>query len=224
MTEISNAAEPRRIKSFVRRAGRITRGQEQALEELWPTYGVALSAAPLQLDEVFDRPASCVMEIGFGNGEALVAAATAQPETNFLGVEVHRPGVGHCLMSLRDADAKNVRLICEDAVPVLRNYISDGALAGVHLFFPDPWPKKRHHKRRLVQSEFAALIAQKIKPDGVFHVATDWSEYAEHIDTVMSSSEFFVPLRDAANRPKTRFEKRGERLGHPIWERIFQRI
>ena len=225
MSDTSESAVSRRpVRSFVRRAGRLTAAQKRALEVLWPEYGIEYSPAPLDLGGPFERSAPITMEIGFGDGAALVSAAAAHPDHNFLGVEVHEPGVGHCMLELDRAGLNNVKIIRQDAVEVLHNQIADGSLAGINLYFPDPWPKKRHHKRRIVQPEFVALIARKLAPGGRFHVATDWANYAEHIEEVMSSSSFFESLRGAAEREKTKFERRGERLGHEIWERIFVRI
>jgi len=226
---VTGPEEPRRIRSFVRRAGRQTRAQERALAELWPRFGI-LAPAPgrapplLDLAAVFGRAAPCVLEIGFGNGDALVAMAAESPDRNFLGVEVHAPGVGHCLLAIERLGLANVRLLMQDAVEVLRGQVPDHALAGVHLYFPDPWHKKRHHKRRLVQPDFVALLGARIAPGGYFHVATDWPDYAEHIRAVMAGSPTFrAPAPVAAARPRTRFEARGERLGHPIWEAVYQR-
>jgi len=201
----------------------MTAAQSRAMENFWPIYGLSAAGRTLQLEQIFGRSAPCFLEIGFGNGDALIDAAAKRPDANFLGIEVHKPGVGHCLMSLRKAEIENVRLICDDAVTVMRESLPDSALAGINLFFPDPWPKKRHHKRRLVQPEFVGLAGRKLTPGGTFHIATDWENYAEHIDAVMRTSQFFTPLCDAANRTKTKFEKRGERLGHTIWERIYRR-
>ncbi len=214
----------RSVRSFVRRAGRITVAQKKALTDLWPSYGIPHTPGIIDFDRCFGRTAPRIVEIGFGNGEALVAAAMAHPEYDFVGIEVHEPGVGHCMLRVHDASLTNVRIISHDAVEVLKEQIADGALAGINLYFPDPWPKKRHHKRRIVQPDFATLMACKLAPDGQFHVATDWAPYAGHIDDVISSSGLFAPLRDAAQRPKTKFERRGEQLGHEIWERIFIRI
>jgi tRNA (guanine-N7-)-methyltransferase len=218
------AAVRRTVRSFVRRAGRTTAAQKKALTDLWPAYGIPHTPGAIDFDPSFGRTAPHIIEIGFGNGEALVAAATAHPEYDFVGIEVHEPGVGHCMLRLHDAGLTNVRIISHDAVEVLKKQIADSALAGINLYFPDPWPKKRHHKRRIVQTDFVALVARKLAPDGQFHIATDWAPYAEHIDNVISSSGFFAPLRNAAQRSKTKFERRGEQLGHEIWERIFIRI
>ena len=177
----------------------------------------------IDFPSTFGRDAPRIMEIGFGNGSLLADMAANRPQLDFLGIEVYEPGVGHCLMRLRDSGIDNVRLIRDDAVDVLRDQIGDHSLRAINLFFPDPWPKKRHHKRRLVQPDFVALMAQKLETGGEFHVATDWANYAEHIDAVMSSSEFFQLSRDAARRPKTKFERRGERLGHAVWEAVYRR-
>lgn len=233
--EVTETTQPRRIRSFVRRAGRQTRGQERALTELWPRFGLGPlegDASPLlDLAAAFGRAAPCVLEIGFGNGDALVGMAAESPERNFLGAEVHAPGVGHCLLAIERLGLTNVRLMMQDAVESLRERLADNSLAGVHLYFPDPWHKKRHHKRRLVQPEFVALLAARIAPGGYFHVATDWPDYAAHIQEVMAGSPQFHPDPAAAGsaphavggRPRTRFETRGERLGHPIWEAVYRR-
>ncbi len=164
------------------------------------------------------------MEIGFGNGELLVTTADAQPQTNYIGVEVHEAGVGHCLLRLHEESLTNVRLICHDAIDVLNLQIPDQALHGINLFFPDPWPKKRQHKRRIVQADFVALLCNKIRPGGFFHAATDWANYAEHIDaTVLANPGFSVAERKTSKRPETKFELRGKRLGHDIWEQIYVR-
>ena len=217
----------RSIQSFVRRAGRLTRAQERALSELWPRFGIPgvpsdAPVASVDLDALFGRQAPRVLEIGFGNGAALVSHARDLPDTDFLGVEVHPPGVGHCLLAIERLGLGNVRLFMEDAVGVLRDRIPEGSLGGVHLFFPDPWHKKRHHKRRLVQPDFVALLATRLAPGGYFHVATDWAPYAEHIAAVMAASGLFL-AEDPGGRPRsrTRFEARGERLGHPTWERVY---
>ncbi len=223
---------PRQIRSFVRRAGRQTRAQERALTELWPRFGLeppAPGASPLlDLAAIFGRAAPCVLEIGFGNGDALVAMAADAPDRNFLGAEVHAPGIGHCLLAIERLGLANVRLLRQDAVEVLRERLPEHSLAGVHLYFPDPWHKKRHHKRRLVQPDFVALLGDRIAPGGYFHVATDWPEYAAHIQAVMAGSPVFGPAGTASQpasgaRPRTRFEARGERLGHPIWEAVYWR-
>ena len=214
----------------MQRAGRITRAQERALDELWPRFGVEFSPAPLDLDVVFGRRAPRVLEIGIGDGETLLALATAHPGTDFLGVEVHRPGIGHCLLGIEAAALTNVRLISHDAVEVLAQQLPDASLDEVLLYFPDPWPKKRHHKRRIVQVAFAGLVARKLKPDGTFRLATDWAPYAGHMLDVLSQSPSFTnasPTGDyvarPAGRPQTKFERRGERLGHEVFDLEFRR-
>ncbi len=223
MTEEQSTRRP--VRSFVRRAGRMTAAQKRALEELWPSYGIDYSTRELDLDRVFGRSARRTLEIGFGNGELMTDMAADRPDLDFLGIEVHEPGVGHCLLALAKRGLTNVRLIRHDAVEVLAHQVPDAALDRVNLFFPDPWPKKRHHKRRIVQPEFVALLARKIAPGGLFHVATDWTNYAEHIEETLNDCTAFEPADGAASqRPETRFELRGKRLGHDIWERLYRRV
>jgi len=215
----------RPIRSFVRRAGRLTAAQKRALEELWPRYGIDFSANSLDFDDVFGRAAPRVLEIGFGNGELLAEMAAAQPEVDFIGMEVHQPGVGHCLLELDGRGLGNVRLICHDAIEALQNQVPDAALSQVNLFFPDPWPKKRHHKRRIVQPEFLQLLARKIVPGGTLHLATDWMNYAEHIEETANACPLFEAMvNDDAHRAETKFERRGVRLGHDIRDLLFRRI
>lgn len=212
------------MRSFVRRQGRTTRAQARAMAELWPRFGIAYAPEFLDLDEIFGRRAPRTLEIGFGNGDALVARAAARPGEDFIGAEVHEPGVGHCLLALERHGLGNVRLVAHDALEVLGRQVAPGSLAAVHLFFPDPWPKKRHHKRRIVQPAFLALVASRLAPGGVFRVATDWPPYAEHIEEVVTASGLFGPGHppgDDDPRARTRFEARGDRLGHPIWERLY---
>jgi len=214
----------RSIRSYTLRAGRITVAQRRALDELWPRFGLAFTPQPLDLHQVFGRAAPCVMEIGFGDGELLTAMAAADPATDFLGVEVHEPGVGHALLLAERLGLGNLRFIRHDAVEVLGQQLPDASLAGLNLFFPDPWPKKRHHKRRIVQPDFLRLVARKLAPGGIFHVATDWAPYAGHIEAVVAGEPAFMqPPVPPALRPRTRFERRGERLGHDVWERAWRR-
>ncbi|MCL1036850.1 tRNA (guanosine(46)-N7)-methyltransferase TrmB [Shewanella corallii] len=221
----------RKIRSFVLREGRLTKGQEQALEAYWPTMGLDYTPDSIDLNTVFGRDADTVLEIGFGMGASLVEMAAAAPELNFIGIEVHKPGVGACLSDAGKADVTNLRVYHHDAIEVLENSIADGSLARVQLFFPDPWHKKRHHKRRIVQGEFAQLIRRKLKVGGVFHMATDWENYAEHMLEVMSAAEGYrnqsgtndyVPRPD--HRPLTKFEARGHRLGHGVWDLMFEKV
>ena len=218
-----NPRRPRAIRSFVRRAGRMTDAQKRALQNLWPTFGIDFQPALLDLDEIFGRRAQRIMEIGFGNGELLLSTAADNPDKDFIGVEVHEPGVGHCLLGIQNLT--NVRVICHDAVEVLQHQFPDGSLQAVHLFFPDPWPKKRHRKRRIIQPDFVALLGRKITPGGVLHTATDWSEYGEQMEaTILANSGFQRGGTAAGQRPQTKFERRGKRLGHEITEGYFQRI
>jgi tRNA (guanine-N7-)-methyltransferase len=224
MTE--SASGRRSVRSFVRRTGRITPAQGRALDELWPVFGIEYSADLLNLDEVFGRAAERILEIGFGNGESLVQEAAARPEIDFLGIEVHEPGIGHCLIAAHDRGLTNLRIIKHDAVEVLQQQLADGALERINLYFPDPWPKKRHRKRRLVQAAFLRLAASKLAAGGTLQIATDWENYAEHIDELIAGSpEFTLAERHvhddesaAPDRQTTKFERRGLRQGHNIWD------
>lgn len=225
MTPESRPAGARRqVRSYVLRAGRITAAQRRALADLWPRYGIEPGPGFIDLDRVFGRHAPRVLEIGFGDGEVLAGMAQQDPETDFLGIEVHRPGIGHCLLLIEKLGLGNLRLIAGDAVEVLRQRIPDGGLQRVNLFFPDPWPKKRHHKRRIVQPDFARLLKAKIAPGGLFHIATDWAPYSDHIGEVMAAEPAFERLpASAALRSRTKFERRGEQLGHAIHEQVWRR-
>lgn len=220
----------RPIRSFVRREGRLTRGQQRALDALFPRFGLEPGDARLDFAEAFGREAPVVLDIGFGDGEALAEMAANHPERNYLGIEVHRPGVGHLLLDVEKRGLTNVRVVIDDANEVMRRNIPDAALAGIHLFFPDPWPKKRHHKRRLVQPAWLELAAGKLQPGGFLHLATDWADYAEHMMTVVSDSPAFENPNgagafapDPGERPQTKFEQRGLRKGHEVWDLIVYR-
>ena len=220
----------RTVRSFVRRAGRLTTSQQRALQELWPAFGIEFGDEILRFDALFGRVAPIVLEIGFGNGETLVQQAAEHPEFDFLGIEVHEPGVGHCLLKASDAGVTNLRLIMHDAVEVLDVMIPPASLARVNLYFPDPWPKKRHHKRRIVQPPFLAMVAERLAPGGALHVATDWENYAEHIEAMISDSGRFACAEKRVHtgdqpldRPGTKFERRGLRHGHRIWDWRFVR-
>lgn len=226
----SETSARRRVRSFVLRAGRLTDGQKRALDQLWPVYGLDAGEEVLDFGALFGTSDPVIMEIGFGNGDATWQMAIAHPEQNFLAVEVHRPGVGHLLLKLEEHDAGNVRVACQDAVELLRQRIPAASLAGVRIYFPDPWPKKRHHKRRIVQAPFVALLAEKIQAGGILHMATDWEPYAEHMLEVMHNSPCFEnlspddgPVPKPDWRPETKYEKRGERLGHGVFDLVYRR-
>jgi tRNA (guanine-N7-)-methyltransferase len=226
MTENSKSPDlTRTIRSFVRRAGRLTPGQERAMESLWPVFGLEYSPEPLDLDDIFGRTADRILEIGFGNGETLVEQAANHRDRDYIGIEVHVPGVGHCLLHAEKAELQNLRLIGHDAIDVLRQQIPEASLARVNLYFPDPWPKKRHHKRRIVKPSFLALVAGKLCDGGALHIATDWANYAEHIDEAVEASGLYhVAERrvhdgeNALDRPMTKFERRGLGKGHRIFD------
>jgi tRNA (guanine-N7-)-methyltransferase len=219
----------RPIRSFVLRQGRVSKAQRNAHAALLPVYGVPFSPAILDLDRLFGRAAPKVLEIGFGMGETTAAIAREHPENDYLGIEVHTPGVGSLLKRIADLHLENVRVVQHDVVEVLQHMIAPAVLAGVHLFFPDPWPKKRHHKRRLIQPPFVALLASRMKPGATVHACTDWEEYAQQILQVLSADR---ALENAASgyaerpdtRPETKFERRGLDLGHRVWDLIFRKI
>ncbi len=209
----------RRIRSYVLRQGRITRAQQTALEQLWPRFGIDFDPRPLDFARVFGNARPVTLEIGFGNGESLFEQACKLPVQNFLGVEVHRPGVGHLLHRIGEAQIENIRIICHDAVEVLQGQIADASLACVQLFFPDPWHKKRHHKRRILQPDFIAEVYRVLVDGGRFHMATDWQDYAEHMCCEMDAASGFDFVSDSrGERPLTKFEQRGLRLGHAVWD------
>ena len=214
----------RAIKSYVLRQGRTTPSQQRALDELLPRFGISFSEKFLNANEIFERIAPVVLEIGSGMGETTAEIARAQPDTDFIAIEVHGPGIGSLLKRIESLELRNLRVIRHDAVEVLERMIPDGVLAGIHLFFPDPWPKKRHHKRRLVQPPFVALAARKLAPGGYIHAATDWPEYATQIEEIFSSSSWFTSdPQEMKNRPITKFERRGIGLGHPVRDLVFRR-
>lgn len=223
--------KPRReIKSFVRREGRLTPGQQKALDTLWPLWGIDEADTALDLKNLFGRDNPKVLEIGFGNGASLAEMAANQPDMDFIGVEVHRPGVGQLLKAIDERQLTNVRVACTDAVAMLKNRIADGALHRVQLYFPDPWHKKRHHKRRIIQPAFVSVLAAKLEAGGTLHMATDWQDYAEQMLQDLSASQDFVNLgchdgfiSRPDYRPLTKFEQRGHRLGHGVWDLLFER-
>lgn len=231
-SEIMPDGRPRRqIRSFVLRQGRLTKGQEHAFHALWPTLGIDYRASPIDFTQIFNNQNPITLEIGFGMGASFVEMASAAPQENFLGIEVHQPGVGACLMAVQQAELSNVRVMCHDAVEVLNNMIPDKSLAKVQIFFPDPWHKAKHNKRRIIQSEFVQLLRQKLTIGGVLHLATDWQNYAEHMLEVLNSASglvnlsgdgMYIPRPDY--RPLTKFENRGLNLGHGVWDLQFERI
>lgn len=227
---MQTAEHPRTIKSFVLRQGRMTKGQEQAMEDLWPVFGIETADTPLDFVQLFGRTAPVTLEIGFGNGESLAQMAATAPERDFIGIEVHTPGVGHLLKIVGEQGLKNVRAMNTDAVDILQKRIPLGSLDRVQLFFPDPWHKKKHHKRRIVQPDFVSLIASRLRTGGVFHLATDWENYAEHMAQVLEASAEFRNLAAEPpysprplERPLTKFENRGLKLGHGVWDLRYQK-
>jgi tRNA (guanine-N7-)-methyltransferase len=221
-------AERRSIRSYVLRQGRVTEAQARAFEQLMPAYGIAFSPVPLDLDAAFGRRAPKILEIGFGMGETTAAIAQSHPETDYLGIEVHRPGVGALLRRIESLGLTNVRVIQHDAVEVVARMIAPASLDGVHVFFPDPWPKKRHRKRRLLQPAFVGLLASRMRPGAYLHAATDWEDYALQMLEVLSAEPLlantatgFAPRPES--RPLTKFESRGTKLGHGVWDLVFRR-
>jgi tRNA (guanine-N7-)-methyltransferase len=215
----------RHVRTFVLRAGRTTRAQQRALQESWPRYGIEFATDPVDLDAIFGRSAPRVLEIGFGAGEALLAFARAHPEYDCIGIEVHPPGVGHLLLGLERDGLTNVRVIAHDAIEVLARMLPPASIDLVHIFFPDPWPKKRHHKRRLIQPAFLPLLRRVLKPQAHVRLATDWEHYAQQMLETFESNAAFENVHGAGayaprheERPLTRFELRGQRLGHGVWD------
>lgn len=221
---------PRTIKSYVVRSGRMTPGQEKAFAESWSRYGVEANGQILDFEQLFGRQAPVILEIGFGMGDSLIEMASRYPENNYLGIEVHKPGVGRLLGNISERALTNLMVMQFDAVEVLKKQIPDAALSAVYLFFPDPWHKKRHHKRRIVQDDFVQLIKQKLANQGHFHMATDWEHYAcQMLETMKKAQGFKNTARDGEYiprpdyRPITKFERRGERLGHGVWDIMFEK-
>ena len=225
----ASAASGRAIRSYVRRAGRLTNAQRSAVEQHWPAFGLVPQGS-LDLDAVFGRAAARYLEIGFGMGDALLEMAACNPEFDYLGVDVHEPGIGRVLRGLSEQALGNVKVIRGDAVQVLREHVPDASLTGVLVYFPDPWPKKRHHKRRLIQQTFVQLLSAKLACGGQLHLATDWEDYASHMLQVVDAEPLLHNLagdghysRRPDARPMTKFEARGTRLGHGVWDLMFER-
>ncbi len=222
----------RPIRSFVLREGRLTAGQLRAFGQLWPGLGIDFQGRPLDLPALFGNDRPVYLEIGFGNGESLALMAQANPEHNYLGIEVHRPGVGHLLLRAQQLGLENLRIIRHDAVEVIRDGLAEHCLSGAYLFFPDPWHKRRHQKRRILRPAFVDQLARIIRPQGLFHAATDWQDYARQMMQVMTAAAdrfenragegLYTPRPDY--RPLTKFEQRGQRLGHGVWDLIFKRL
>jgi tRNA (guanine-N7-)-methyltransferase len=224
----ADAAPRRPVRSYVLRAGRMGSGQTRALAELGPRFVLPFAAAPLDAEHVFGRRAPLIVEIGFGMGQATAAIAAARPGDDFLGIEVHEPGVGALLQRIDEQQLTNLRIVRHDAVAVLESMVAPGSLAGVHVYFPDPWPKKRHWKRRLIQPPFVALLASRLAPGGLLHCATDWQPYAEQMLEVLSAEPTLANTAAGyaprpAWRPETKFERRGLALGHGVWDLLFRR-
>ncbi len=218
----------RHIRSYVLRQGRVSNAQRRAHDTLLPRYGIEFSESLLDFDRAFGRAAPRVLEIGFGMGETTATIAAAHPGTDYLALEVHTPGVGSLLKLIEERSLGNLRIIQHDAVEVLGRMIPDSSLDGAHIFFPDPWPKKRHHKRRLIQPPLVSLLASKLKPGGYVHAATDWQEYAEQILEVFEKEPLLANTADdyaprPEYRPLTKFEQRGLKLGHGVWDIVFRR-
>lgn len=228
----SSTAFPKRtVRSFVRRIGRMTSAQRNAFELHWADYGLDSGNDPLCFEQIFDREAPVWFEIGFGNGDTLIKIASAKPEINFIGIDVHRPGAGRLLHNIAERDLTNVRVICDDAIDVLQQRVTANTLARVLLFFPDPWPKTKHQKRRIVSPEFATLIAEKLNSNGKLHMATDWKAYAEYMRVTLDLSATFKNeasdgtgfVSKPSYRPETHFERRGTKLGHGVWDLVYSK-
>lgn len=226
-TDIKDLKSKRTIRSFVLRQGRLTKGQEQALKNLWPTFGIEYNPNSVIS---FETNKNVVLEIGFGMGASLIEMAKNAPNTSFLGIEVHKPGIGSCLMAIEENQLPNLKVMCHDAVEVLQNMITNDSLNKVQIFFPDPWHKAKHNKRRIIQPNFVELIRQKLKPGGILHLATDWQHYAEHMLEVLTQAKSFKNLSITNDyiprpeeRPITKFEKRGKNLGHGVWDLQFMK-
>ena len=227
---MNEKSHKRSIKSYVLRQGRLTKGQKNAIEELWPEYGVELQQQKLDSQQCFGRIAPLVIEIGFGMGTSLVQQALAEPNKNFIGIEVHRPGVGSCLQEISSQGLDNLKVMNCDAIQVFEQMIANNSVSRVQLYFPDPWHKKKHHKRRIVKENFVSMIYAKLTTAGIFHMATDWQPYAESMLEVMQMVKGFKNMAFPDNymprpdfRPITKFELRGQKLGHGVWDLMYEK-
>ncbi len=229
---MSDSVEHKRsIRSFVKRTGRMTEGQQRAMDDHWAELGLTHAQGVLDSEKEFGRKAPLVLEVGFGNGDSLVEMAKATPEKDFIGIEVHEPGVGRLINNVVTSELKNLKAYCHDAVEIFQDCIPDASVDRMQLFFPDPWHKKRHNKRRIVQSEFVQQVRQKLEIGGIWHMATDWEPYAEQMMEVMTEAEGYKNVAGEGqftprpeSRPLTKFEQRGERLGHGVWDLMFERV
>jgi tRNA (guanine-N7-)-methyltransferase len=229
--EQSNTKHQRKIRSYVRREGRFTPAQRSAFESLWPDFGLDVTAEPWDFSAIFGRQSEVYLELGFGDGTALKTIAARHPENDYIGIEVHRPGVGRLMRELHEEGIQNVRVASEDGTGILKENIPLNSLQGISIFFPDPWHKKKHNKRRLIQQEFTRMAVSKIKHGGVLHLATDWQDYAEQmLEVLMAEPQLENSSLDGAyverpdSRPLTKYEQRGLRLGHGVWDLVFRRV
>lgn len=222
--------EKRPIRSFVVRSGRLTDSQRKAIDQHWDSYVIEYQPRIISPAECFDSPAPLTVEIGFGMGDSLLEMATDQPTKNFLGIEVHQPGLGKLLHGINERGLTNLKMVCHDAVEVMQHCFEENSIARMQIFFPDPWHKKRHHKRRLIQPEFTRLLASRLQVNGALHLATDWEHYAEHMVEVLEAEPALRNVNDAnqywlnPERPQTKFERRGERLGHGVWDLLYEKV
>lgn len=220
----------RGIKSFVLRQGRLTKAQQNALDNYWQDYGIEYSELEISFKELFDNDSNTIIEIGFGNGDSLLEQVVRQQDNNFIGIEVHGPGVGHLIHNAHSGGVKNIKIIRHDAVEVLNNQIADESVSQLQLFFPDPWHKKKHHKRRIINPDFVQLVRKKLKTGGIFHMATDWQHYAVHMLEQMDNADGFVNTSgrgqysmNKGDRCETKFERRGLKLGHGVWDLLYKK-
>ena len=231
MTEKENRDRQRKIRSYVRREGRFTPAQRSAFESLWPDFGIDITDEKLDFLSMFGRKSDVFLELGFGDGTALKTLAARHPENDYIGIEVHRPGVGRLMRELHEEGIQNVRVSSDDGTGVMKDNIPLNSLSGISIFFPDPWHKKKHNKRRLIQQEFTSMAASRLRPGGVLHLATDWQDYAEQMLEVLTAEPLLENCSTDStyaerpySRPLTKYEQRGLRLGHGVWDLVFRRV